>query len=370
MNRYDLAVIGLGIVGASAVHAATRAGARVLGLDADVPGRGTSGTSLAWLNSCRKEPEVYHRLNVAGMEAHREIARELGGETGHHDGGSLEWAEGEEAEGELRTRVARLAGRDYGAEWIDRARAAHLEPALAIPDRVREVAFYAREAWLDVPRLISRLLATATAKGAEIREHTAIRSWRVEDGRIAALIGDAGDIVAEAVLTCVGPATRGFLEPVGVDIPVGRVPGLLAVTSSFAHGLTRVVHAPGIHLRPDAGGGLLLGSEDVDEPAATADASGRSKLAAMLLERARRVVPSARDATIVDARVGVRPMPADRHTIAGRVPGLTNAWVIATHSGVTLGPLLGRLMADEIVRRAPSVMLAPFRPDRFATQPA
>jgi len=40
--------------------------------------------------------------------------------------------------------------------------------------------------------------------------------------------------------------------------------------------------------------------------------------------------------------------------------------MIATHSGVTLGPLLGRLLADEIVRGAPSAMLAPFRPDRFA----
>jgi glycine/D-amino acid oxidase-like deaminating enzyme len=68
---------------------------------------------------------------------------------------------------------------------------------------------------------------------------------------------------------------------------------------------------------------------------------------------------------VVEYRVGVRPMPADKHTIAGRLAGFENAWVIATHSGVTLGPLLGRLIADEIVRETPSAMLAPFRPDRF-----
>jgi len=39
--------------------------------------------------------------------------------------------------------------------------------------------------------------------------------------------------------------------------------------------------------------------------------------------------------------------------------------MLATHSGVTLGPLLGRLIADEIVRGTPSAMLGPFRPDRF-----
>jgi len=85
-----------------------------------------------------------------------------------------------------------------------------------------------------------------------------------------------------------------------------------------------------------------------------------------MLERARRVYPTARDVTLVEHRVGVRPMPSDRHTIAGRIPGFENAWMIATHSGVTLGPLLGRLLADEIVRGAPSATLAPFRPDRFA----
>ena len=40
------------------------------------------------------------------------------------------------------------------------------------------------------------------------------------------------------------------------------------------------------------------------------------------------------------------------------------------HSGITLGPLLGRLLADEIVRDAPSPALAPFRPDRFLTAAA
>ena len=49
--KYDVAVIGLGIVGASAVYAAAWAGARVLALDAGTPGGGTSGSSFAWLNS-------------------------------------------------------------------------------------------------------------------------------------------------------------------------------------------------------------------------------------------------------------------------------------------------------------------------------
>jgi glycine/D-amino acid oxidase-like deaminating enzyme len=42
-------------------------------------------------------------------------------------------------------------------------------------------------------------------------------------------------------------------------------------------------------------------------------------------------------------------------------------YAVATHSGVTLGPLLGRLAADEILGGSPSALLAAFRPDRFTT---
>jgi glycine/D-amino acid oxidase-like deaminating enzyme len=365
MKHYDVAVIGLGIVGASAVYAAAWAGARVLALDAAAPGGGTSGTSFAWLNSVRKEPDVYHRLNAAGMTAHRELSRELGGDAGYHEGGSLEWAEGEDEERELRERVARLAGRGYPAEWITRERAAALEPGLAIPERLPEVAFFAADAWLDAPRLIGRLLAAAAARGAEVRERTPVvlsaRGDRIDVG-----VEGGADFVAESILVCVGPASQEFLEPVGVNLPVGRVPGLLAVTSRPPHVLRRVVHAPGVHLRPDASGGLLLGAEDLDAVAARVDSpAGLLAPAGQLLERAARVFPAARGLKVVDARVGVRPMPGDRHTIAGRIPGFTNGWLIATHSGMTLGPLLGRLMSDEIVRDKPSSTLAPFRPERF-----
>src|SRR5438067_753242 len=93
MKEMTVAVVGLGIVGAAAAYAAVLAGARVLGLDAGVAGDGTSGTSFAWLNAVRKEPEAYHRLNAEGMRAYVDLAHELGADAGYHPGGSLEWAD-------------------------------------------------------------------------------------------------------------------------------------------------------------------------------------------------------------------------------------------------------------------------------------
>jgi glycine/D-amino acid oxidase-like deaminating enzyme len=72
----------------------------VVALDAGSAGAGTSGAPFAWVNAVRKEPEVYHRLNADGMAAHRELARELGGDAGYHQGGLLEWAGDGESERE------------------------------------------------------------------------------------------------------------------------------------------------------------------------------------------------------------------------------------------------------------------------------
>ncbi|MBQ6642793.1 MAG: FAD-binding oxidoreductase, partial [Saccharopolyspora sp.] len=64
-------------------------------------------------------------------------------------------------------------------------------------------------------------------------------------------------------------------------------------------------------------------------------------------------------------RVGQRAMPADGLTVAGFLGGSGRIYAMATHSGITLGPLLGKLAAREITTGDPAEALAPFRPDRL-----
>src|SRR4051812_18233310 len=59
-----VAVVGAGIIGVTLADALVRRGASVTVLDADQPGSGTSGSSLAWLNANQKLPRHYHDLSV------------------------------------------------------------------------------------------------------------------------------------------------------------------------------------------------------------------------------------------------------------------------------------------------------------------
>jgi glycine/D-amino acid oxidase-like deaminating enzyme len=48
------------------------------------------------------------------------------------------------------------------------------------------------------------------------------------------------------------------------------------------------------------------------------------------------------------------------------VPWLEGLYLAVSHSGVTVAPALGRLVADEVATQAPDGLLASFRPARFA----
>jgi len=58
-------------------------------------------------------------------------------------------------------------------------------------------------------------------------------------------------------------------------------------------------------------------------------------------------------------------MPADGLPIAGALPGYQGVYLLVTHSGITLGPLLAQLLADEIITGRISPWLERYRPDRF-----
>jgi glycine/D-amino acid oxidase-like deaminating enzyme len=47
------------------------------------------------------------------------------------------------------------------------------------------------------------------------------------------------------------------------------------------------------------------------------------------------------------------------------VQGVDGLYIVCTHSGVTMGPLLGRIAAREIIGGAADSRIAPFRPERL-----
>jgi D-amino-acid dehydrogenase len=85
-----------------------------------------------------------------------------------------------------------------------------------------------------------------------------------------------------------------------------------------------------------------------------------------VLDAALTLAPGLADATVLETRVGFRPVTPDGFPLLGAVPGL-DGLVVATGlgaNGLTYGPLTGVLAADLALGEQPPVDLTPFRPDR------
>ncbi|HEX7785778.1 MAG TPA: FAD-dependent oxidoreductase, partial [Methylomirabilota bacterium] len=154
----DVLVIGAGCVGANVAYRLAERGAAVTVLDAVAPGAGASGASFAWTNSFTKTPRGYHDLNVAGMEEHAALAKELGGAWLHQDG-ALAWEENPAAVAHLAEAADRLAGWGYAVERISPRQAREIEPDLSIAASVEQVIWTPGEGYVEVVPFIGALLA-------------------------------------------------------------------------------------------------------------------------------------------------------------------------------------------------------------------
>lgn len=363
----DVAVVGAGVVGASIAWRLSQAGARVRVIERSRPAAGTSGASFAWVNASAKSPRDYFELNLAGLREHQRLVEELGGAPWYHPGGNLVWVAEDELPA-MRRRVEELCAWGYWAEWrTAREVQADLEPGLRFPDPATQLVFYPEEAWVDAPLLVSTLLDLARSAGAEVIEDDPVVAVETASGRVRGLrLGSGKALAVDAVVNAAGPWADRIAGLLGLPLPLAPSAGLVVRAAVPDEPLQRVLHTPIVNVRPDGPGHVLLHHGDADAQLGDRrEVSVEDPLRRMLLERARRILDRLEDAEVVAAAVGIRPIPADERSCIGAVPAVGGYYEAVTHSGVTLGPLIGRLLAWEILTGEVEPVAVPFRPDRF-----
>ncbi|MFE3887038.1 NAD(P)/FAD-dependent oxidoreductase [Streptomyces lydicus] len=148
-------------------------------------------------------------------------------------------------------------------------------------------------------------------------------------------------------MNATGPSASHVAGLIGRHLPMRREPGVVSRIDCAQVPVHRVVlHSREIDALIDTG----------EEPA---------QLARRLHESARQVVPELGNSRIAQTRVAHRPIPVDAFPSVGAVPSVPGYYEAVSHSGITLGPVIGRLLASEILSGKRDEMLADFRPERF-----
>ncbi|MGW0759653.1 NAD(P)/FAD-dependent oxidoreductase [Streptomyces sp. NPDC002814] len=362
-----VAVIGVGVLGASVGWNLSRHGANVVFIDASLPGEGVTNWSFSWVNASNKTVRrSYFDLNVAGMATYRELAATIGPDSWWHPSGHLRWADEPAAEAKFLKTAELLAAWDYRVEVCTGAEVRRrFEPALTMPDDV-PVLFYPDEAWVHGRHLVSRLVGQAVAFGAELRTGTAVRDIGTgADGctRTVAL-SDGSRLDVDTVVNAAGPSASHVAELVARHLPMCREAGVVTRLNCAQVPVHRAMHAPHIEIRPEGDASVVLHSREIDALIDTGQDS--AELALLLNDSARHVVPELGNARIAQTRVSNRPIPADGFPSVGALPSVPGYYEAVSHSGITLGPVIGRLLAAEILSGKRDETLADFRPERFS----
>ncbi|MEU7741724.1 FAD-dependent oxidoreductase [Nonomuraea sp. NPDC049158] len=361
-----VAVIGVGILGASVGWNLSRHGAEVIFIDAGQPGEGVTNWSFSWVNASNKTArKSYFNLNVAGMAAYRELASTIGPDSWWHPSGHLRWTDDPAAEAKLLKTAELLADWDYEVEVCTGAEVRRrLEPALTMPDEA-PVLYYPDEAWVHGRHLVGRLVGQAVAVGAEHRFGTTVRDIGTDaDGSIRTVaLSDGSRLDVNIIVNAAGPHASHVAGLIARHLPMRREPGAVTRISCAQVPVRRAMHAPHIEIRPDGDASMVLHSREIDALIDTVE--DPAELGRLLHESARHVVPELGDSRIVQTRVSNRPIPADGFPSVGAVPSVPGYYEAVSHSGITLGPVIGRLLASEILSGKRDEMLADFRPERF-----
>ncbi|MEV0309718.1 NAD(P)/FAD-dependent oxidoreductase [Nonomuraea fuscirosea] len=360
---YRVAVIGVGVIGACVGWHLSRQGAQVTLIDAGRPGEGVSDWSFSWVNAGNKTARrSYFDLNLAGMAAYHDLATTIGPDPWWHPNGHLRWTDDPAAQADLLKTAGLLTGLGYRAEVHTGAEVRrHLEPALTLPDEVAAV-FYPDEAWVHGRHLVTRLVGRTVAEHRFGTAVTAIDTG--SDGGVRTVtLSDGTRLDVDIVVNAAGPGAAHLAALLGRHLPMRHEPGLITRITCARTPIHRVVHAPHLALRPDGDTTMVLHSVEVDAHLGTG--ADPSPLARLLHESARNLVPALGDSRITESRVAERPIPADGYPSVGAVPSVPGYYEAVSHSGITLGPIIGRLLATEILDGERAEPLADFRPERF-----
>ncbi|MCJ7711627.1 MAG: FAD-binding oxidoreductase, partial [Chloroflexi bacterium] len=214
------------------------------------------------------------------------------------------------------------------------------------------------------------LSAAVERYGAEV-VHGEVVGARMAGTTITSLtLADGREVTADVIVNAAGPDAGRIAGLAGVSLALARTPGLLLVTAPVPARLERVAYGPGLHLRPDGGGRVMIQWEPLDGhaveglPLASGDPLVREGM-----EWASAIMPALANVDIEAVRLGVRAVPGDGYPIVGFDPLIGNLYHVVTHSGITLAARLALLVTEELAGGDLEPLEA-YRPSRMAAAAA
>jgi glycine/D-amino acid oxidase-like deaminating enzyme len=365
MRRFDVIVIGGGLVGAAIGYGLARAGLSLALVDeGDVAFRASRGNfGLVWVQTKGLGAPHYQRWTRLSADEWPGLAAELGEQTGiaigHERNGGLQLCLGEEELAKRRAmmeQMRREAG-NFGFEYrmLDHQELADLLPGLG--PAVTGASWTPYDGHANSLNLLHALHKAFAAKGGIYLPNRTVTEASVapHDFRLD-LAGET--IVASKVVLAAGLGNAKLAPLFGLSAPVRPQRGQILVTERAA----RIWPLPLGSLRQTQEGSIMLGSSEED---VGFDTSQKPEIMRKIAQRAVLSFPWLAELQIVRAWAALRVMPPDGLPIYDESEKFPGAFTANCHSGVTLAAAHANAFAPMVAQGVLDPIMAPFSARRF-----
>ncbi len=367
MQRPDVIIVGGGIIGCAIAFSLAKSGVRPLVLErGQVGGEASSGAAgMLTAQTHADETGPLFDLKLASRALYEELANELLDRTGldieYRRLGHVTPALTDEENEAVERRVEWQRARGLLAERLDATEARALEPGLA-PD-VRGAGWFPEDHHVNNSAATQALASATMRLGGQFRAGCAVLDLVEEGQRVTGVRTTDETLSAGTVILCAGAWMQEFEKAAGIPLPIVPAKGQIVVARLEPPALRHVVYGTAAYAIPRPSGEHIIGS--------TVEFVGFDKRVTVegmtgILQGITRLVPALHNAAMATNWACLRPAAPDGLPLLGGVPGRPGLVIATGHfrNGILLAPITGKLMAELIGGRNPSISLEPFRPDR------
>lgn len=267
----------------------------------------------------------------------------------------------------VRKESSLIARHGFEARELSREELREREPT--VRSDVAGGFVHAEGSTVNPGRFVVALAEAATRRGAVIRPHTPIDRIEVGDGRVVAVRTEEGErVLADVVITATGSYGGRLLGDLGCGLPIQPAKGYHEDRDPARAG-TPPLSLPCLLVENSV---FCTPMDDFVRFAGTLEFSGlnhevRPERLGQLMRSASLYYDGVAAAAPMDVWVGLRPCTPDGLPVVGQVPGIGGLYAATGHGmlGLTLGPVTGKLLSEQILDGSASLPLAPFDPGRF-----
>ncbi len=367
MKSYDVAIIGGGVIGASIAYELAKLGVTdVVVFEKSYISSGSTGRCGAGV---RQQWGLKFNALLAkkSVEIFEGLSDELEMDIEFRQGGYLVLAHHEKQVQQFEKNIKLQNSLDIPSRFVSKSEAKEICPPINTDSFV--AATYCPTDGHANPFLTNfAYIRAAERLGIEVRKYTTVADVLVEDSAVRGVVlADGEKIPAKVVVNAAGPWSKEVAAMAGVDIPTFSERHQILITEPLEKMFDTMVISfqIGIYLQQGPHGSFVMGIGEKEEPSHETRSSWQ--FLEFITHELVNILPIMKNVRVVRQWAGSYNRTPDAAPILGEHPDVKGFYQAVGFSGhgFMIGPMTGRVVAQQIADVEPDIDVSSLSIERF-----